>query len=239
MTADDVTGPRLLVVEHQATCPPGPLGAWLAEAGCTLDVVRPYDGDPLPGLDGHDGLLVMGGSMDAFDDDVPWLAPTRALVVDAAERGVPVLGVCLGHQLAALALGGTVGRNPRGQQVGLRDVGRTEAAATDPLLAEVTGPAVFWNQDVVLEPPPGAVELARAATGELQAARWADRVWGLQWHPEADAAILDDWARKDAERHLERGLDQAEVLAAVDAARDGLDRDGHRLAAAFAREAGA
>ncbi|MDO9457191.1 type 1 glutamine amidotransferase, partial [Nocardioides sp.] len=227
-----VPGPRLLVVEHQATCPPALLGVWLADNDCSLVVARPYLGEALPSslrAEGYDGLLVLGGSMDADDDDGhPWLAPTRALVVAAAEEDVATLGVCLGHQLAALALGGEVVRNPRGQQVGLRRIGW--ASGEDRLLDGVSGPGVFWNQDVVTRLPDGAAELARADTGELQAARFGARVWGVQWHPEADAALLADWARKDADRHLEQGLDQDRVLAEVEAVRPALAATGRALA---------
>ncbi len=97
--------------------------------------------------------------MGACDDAVaPWLAPTRALIADAVARGVPTLGVCLGHQLAAVALGGAVERNPSGRTVGLVPVRLTDAGASDPLLAGLGGlPAVHYNDDVVLEAPAGTV----------------------------------------------------------------------------------
>lgn len=231
---------RVLTVEHQATCPPALLGEWLVEAGCELDVRRPYTADGLSALggtaavDGYDALLVLGGTMDAFDADVPWLAPTRDLVVRAVEHDVPVLGVCLGHQLAALALGGEVARNPRGRTAGLQPLGHTDDGAADPLIGGVTGPAIFSNQDVVTRLPDGAVELARAATGELQAARFAPRVWGLQWHPEATGDIVAAWART----HPEAEAEAAALKADVDGARAVLDVDGRALVEAFVREAG-
>ena len=126
--------------------------------------------------------------MGANDDaDHAWLAPTKALVRLAAATGVPTLGICLGHQLSAVALGGRVDRNPRGQQIGVLDVGWTEAAAEDPLLGPLAGPvrAVQWNNDLVLDLPEGAVVLARTPHDEVQAVRYADTVWGVQWHPEA------------------------------------------------------
>ena len=106
---------RLLVVQHEPDAPVAWLGEWWAELGLDLDVVRGDLGQPvverwhdLPVA--PDGLVVLGGAMGACDDAVaPWLAPTRALIADAVARQVPTLGVCLGHQLAAVALGGTVG----------------------------------------------------------------------------------------------------------------------------------
>lgn len=101
-----VTAP-ILVVQHASDCPPAWFGTWLSDAGARLDVRHPYAGQPLPlDLTAHGGLLVLGGPMGAYDDDeFPWLAPTKALVRAGASHGIPVLGICLGHQLAAVALG--------------------------------------------------------------------------------------------------------------------------------------
>jgi len=214
----------VLVVEHESHCPPALFGTWLTEAGAVVDVCRPYAGDALPTAPEHDALVVLGGSMDAGDDRHPWLEPTRALIRTAADRGVPTLGICLGHQLCALAFGGTVGRSPLGQQVGLYDVGWTDAAADDPLLGRLARGArgVQWNDDLVLELPDDAVVLARTPRDELQAVRFAPTVWGVQWHPEVDVGVLRVWAEDDADRHLERGIDQEAVLAEIDGAAEEL-----------------
>ena len=85
---------RILVVEHQASCPPHLVGLWLEEAGCTLSACRPYAGDALPALTSYDAVLVMGGDMGAYDDDrAPWLSALKALVRDAVEASVPALGI--------------------------------------------------------------------------------------------------------------------------------------------------
>ncbi len=76
-------GPRVLVVEHEADCPPALFGGWLEDAGCTVTVSRPYVGDELPPLEEYDALLVLGGPMAATDPH-PWLAPLRDLIRDAA-----------------------------------------------------------------------------------------------------------------------------------------------------------
>jgi GMP synthase (glutamine-hydrolysing) len=232
-----VSAQPLLVVEHEAQCPPGWLGEWLVEAGVELDVRRPYAGLPLPeDLAAHAGMLVLGGEMGAHDDAThPWLTDVKRLVVEAATTGSPVLGVCLGHQLAAVALGGEVGVNPLGQQIGVLGVGWTPAAHDDPLLGGVAGrgrevPAVQWNDDVVTALPPGAVDLAHTERGELQAARFAETVWGVQWHPEAGEEIIGAWADADRDAAWERGIDVDGYLADVVAARAGL-RDTWRLLA--------
>jgi GMP synthase (glutamine-hydrolysing) len=235
--------PRLLTVEHQASCPPAQLGTWLAEAGCDLEVRRPYLGDALPepdGLTDYDGVVVLGGSMDAWDPSVPWLLPVRRLVLEAAELRLPTLGVCLGHQLCALAFGGDVGRSPHGQQVGLGWVRWTEDAVHDAVVAPgephpVPQPGIFWNDDVVLRDPPGSVALARTRDGDVQAMRFGPTTWGVQWHPEATPEILAEWATSDAERHAARGIDQQARLAEVVDAAPGLERFGREVAERFAR----
>ncbi|MBC9735272.1 type 1 glutamine amidotransferase [Nocardioides marmotae] len=226
-----MTGPRVLVVEHAADCPPALVGDWLAAAGCTLDVARPYAGDPLPdplpGRLTHDALLVLGGPMGAEDEDRhAWLAPTKELVRAAVAAGVPTLGICLGHQLVAGALGGTVAVNPRGQQLGLLEVGWTDAAADDPLVGGLTAGArrgVHWNNDVVTALPAGAVVLARTADGAVQAARFAPAAWGLQLHPEVTAEVLRPWAEDDRGSHEARGIDQERLLADIEVARPELE----------------
>lgn len=197
--------PRIIIVEHERDDPAHLMGDWLREAGAELVAYRPHAGQALPSsLGGGDALLVMGGAMGANDDDtVAWLAPTKDLIRQAVRDEVPFLGICLGHQLGAVALGGTVVRNPAGRQFGVLDIGWTGEASRDALLARVVnrpaelGPArgLQWNDDIVSVTPPGAVVLAQSATGEIQALRLAERAWGVQWHPEADEPLVDAWVR--------------------------------------------
>ena len=231
----------LLVVEHEAQCPPGWMGEWLQDEGERLDVRRPYAADPLPGdLREHSGMVVLGGEMGAYDDrDHPWLPDVRRLVLAARDDRTPVLGICLGHQLAAVALGGEVRPNPYGQQIGVLDVGWTEEALHDRVVGPLArragpSPAVQWNNDVVSRLPAGAVPLARTARGELQAARLADLVWGVQWHPEADEEIIRPWADLDRDDAVERGVDVDAYLEQVVDASDDLRDTWRVLARAFA-----
>jgi GMP synthase (glutamine-hydrolysing) len=244
--------PTILVVEHQATCPPGWVGEWLTDAGARLRVARPYAvsaagpsqspagspagsptgppagspaGSPelLPrDLRGYDGLVVLGGTMSSGDDQtVPWLEPTKALLRVAAATGVPTLGICLGHQLAAVALGGVVESNPHGKTTGLREVAWDPSTAPGDALVgglagtEPTSVAIQWNNDIVTHAPPGSIPLATNERGELLAARFAPTVWGVQVHPEAHAGIVSAWADKDRACAAAQGIDVDAALAEI------------------------
>ena len=229
---------RLLVVEPELEAPVHLFGRWLEEAGCVLEVCRPYAGEPVPTLDGYAGLLVMGGAMSANDDDVlDWIGPIKELVRDAVSEGVPTLGICLGHQLIGAALGGRVTPNPAGQQVGLIPVGWTDAAREDRLFGGLATPrrGVQWNYDLVVEPPPGAVVLAETPAGEVQVARFGPAAWGVQLHPEVDETVVGTWVTDTERVELSgRGLDADQLLTEIKEAREELDHAWAPLAAGFA-----
>jgi GMP synthase (glutamine-hydrolysing) len=233
-----VSAPTILVVEHEDKCPPALFGDWLAEAGCLVEVCRPYAGDTLPGLAAYDALLVLGGPMGADDDaEHHWLGPVKERVREAVVDELPTLGICLGHQLVAVALGGAVASNPRGQQLGLLEVGWTAEASVDELLGPLATPrrGVQWNDDIVTTLPSGATVLAATGDGEIQAVRFARTVWGVQLHPEVDGDVLRPWAESDRGSHEARGIDQDALLRDIDAARPELDEAWRPLAVAFAR----
>lgn len=239
--------PVVLVVQHQELCPPGWVGEWLAAEGLRLDVRHPYAGDRLPDdLGEHDGLVVLGGQMGANDDDAyPWLTPTKDLIQWGAAHAVPVLGICLGHQLAAAALGGEVVVNPAGARRGVLEMSWSDAGA-DPVVGSCGGSAVFWHHDVVTRLPEGTQVLARAQSGELAAARFAPSVWGLQCHPEARPDIVTGWAAKDRalavvddaadETTADEVADVDRALAAVTGARAQLADAWRPLATGFAEQ---
>lgn len=212
--------PLIAIIQHQAECPVARLGDWFADAGARLVTIRPDLGARLPALDGLDGLVVLGGVMGATDDaEAPWLPDVRQFIVAARDAGVPTLGVCLGHQLIAAALGGRVHRNPNGKQRGLTPIGYTDAAADDPLLSPApTGlRGVHSNNDVVADLPSGATVIALAPGGEPQAVRFAPSTWGVQWHPEVDSDVFALWCELEPPESEDVARDLiAEVAAASD-----------------------
>lgn len=133
--------PLVTIVEPDSLAPAGRLGAWLEGAGARVRTVRLWSGDPVPALGELGGaMLLMGGVMSAHaDSEHPWLPGVRALLRDAIDAGLPVLGVCLGAQVAAEALvGRTAVPSPEGSEEGVVELLLEDAAEEDPLL----GPAV-------------------------------------------------------------------------------------------------
>jgi GMP synthase (glutamine-hydrolysing) len=227
--------PHIAVVQHEDGCPLGLFDAWLRAAGARVTVSRPYAGEGLPDVRSADGLIVLGGSMSATDDArAPWLAPVRGLLGAAVDAGRPTLGICLGHQLLAVACGGEVARNPAGKQTGVLPVGLGPAAATDHLFGSFdTGSppeSVQWNDDIVVRLPPDATLLAATPEGVPQAMRVGDAAWGVQFHPEVDAAIVRAWA----EEHGPPTPAQAAALDDIAARSSVTEATGRALAAGFA-----
>lgn len=231
-----MTVPTVLVVEHEAAAPAAWLGEALERRGVVLAVCRPYAGDPVPDPDGFSGVVVLGGSMAAWEDSAaPWLPGVRELVRRASRAEVPVLGICLGHQLATLALGGEVAPNPAGTTVAVLPICWGPDAASDPLLS---GPqrapwAVHWNNDVAVQLPPGSRVLARSPDGAVQAARLGPKVWGVQFHPEAGPAVVERWAFENGAALAEAGFDLDGYLADVRRLAPEVEASCDRLAASF------
>lgn len=232
--------PRVLALQHQDTCPPGWFGDWLESAGVTVDALQLQHGSAVPeSLGGYAGLMVLGGRMGALDDDVaPWLPAARALIRTVVRRDQPFLGICLGHQLAAAALGGRVERNPLGRARGLTPLALAPEAATDPLLAVVPRDAVAvqWNNDVVVAMPPGSAVLATAPDGTVQAARFGALAWGVQFHPEASPAIFRSWTVENPELDTATlgDIDVPEAVERVTGRESRLRQDWAPLARRFA-----
>lgn len=137
------------------------------------------------------GILVTG-SASMVSSPTPWMETTAAWLREAVSSGVPVLGVCFGHQMLAYALGGKVGPNPNGPEAGSISVTFNQEARDDPLFGSLPDQAKFnaHHYETVLELPEGAIVLADNGTDQCQAVRYAPKVWGVQFHPEISAAIM-------------------------------------------------
>ena len=188
---------RILVFQHVDVEHPAIFRDFLAEDGIAWDAVELDRGEAIPSLAGYDQLWAMGGPMDVWEEDRhPWLvAEKRAIREAVLERGMPYLGVCLGHQLLGAALGGEVGKAPRAE-VGVLDVELTEAGRADPLFEGIADrfKALQWHGAEVRRAPPGATVLAHSPLCAVQAMRVGRRAYGMQYHCEIQPNTVGDWA---------------------------------------------
>ena len=143
------------------------------------------------------GLIFMGGPM-SVNDDLPYIRRELSLIADAAARGVPMLGVCLGSQLIAKALGAKVYPNAV-KEIGWAPVSWTTAASRDPLLAGLTAPEqIFHWHGETFDLPCGAELLGASESCRHQAFRAGVNIYGLQFHLEVTPGMIADWCTQDA-----------------------------------------
>jgi GMP synthase-like glutamine amidotransferase len=193
---------RVRYLQHADGEGPGAIEEWAVAHGHRLDGTHLYRGDPLPQPGDFDLLVVLGGGMNVSDEHrVPWLAAEKRFLRAAVQGDAPVLGICLGSQLLADALGAAVHANPE-PEIGWFPVART--TETSPAFAGFPRRAVVFHwHEQTWDLPPGAVRLASSAACAGQAFAYRDRVIGLQFHPEMTPAIAG--AMLDAEGELPTG----------------------------------
>jgi GMP synthase (glutamine-hydrolysing) len=168
------------------------------DATVVVDVER---GHELPSREGFAGVLVTGSAA-MVTDRHDWSERCAAWLRDAAHAGLPLVGICYGHQLIAHALGGEVGPNEVGREMGTVRIHLHPDAQDDPLFAGLPGSfaAQATHLQSVLRPPPGAIVLAHNDHDACHALRWGDAAWGVQFHPEFSAGHMRGYirARHDA-----------------------------------------
>jgi len=182
-----------------------------------IELVVVYEGETLPDPHEPAGVVVTGSSA-LVSAREPWSERAAAWLREVVATGTPLLGICYGHQLLAHALGGRVGRNPRGREIGTVALELHAAAREDPLLGGL--PAQLKVQathvESVLELPPGARLLASSATDPHQAFACGERAWGVQFHPEFDAEVVRTYLEVRREEIRGEGIDPESLERAVE-----------------------
>lgn len=201
---------NILVLQHLRVEHSGVFGDLWREAGHREHVIELDEGQPIPSLDGFDLLAVMGGPMDVWQEtEHPWLVAEKAAIrrwVVKMQR--PYLGICLGHQLLADALGGKVGLMA-GPEVGLATVALSAEGRRDPVLAGLADEieTLQWHGAEVARLPDGAIALAANAHCPVQALRAGRHAYGFQFHMEITERTVGDWRRiPEYARSLEQAL---------------------------------
>jgi GMP synthase-like glutamine amidotransferase len=194
---------KILVLQHAAMEHPGEFRRFLAEDGHRWVPVELDEGETPPPLDGFDALWVMGGPMDVWEDrEHPWLTGEKALIREAVEeRGMAFLGLCLGHQLLACALGGECGE-AKAPEIGVMPVQLTESGAESIFLdgAPDRFHCLQWHGAEVTRLPAGARVLATSPDCAVQAMSWGPRALSMQFHLEVEADTVANWAAIPAYR---------------------------------------
>jgi GMP synthase (glutamine-hydrolysing) len=225
---------RITVLRNDPEVPPGSLLRVAADHEIEVDVVALDAGDALSSLSRVDAVVVLGGEMGAYDTvQYPYLADEKAFLRSAVDRGIPVLGLCLGCQLLAEALGGSayLATVP---EVAFASI---EGIAPDPVVDILTTePSLMMHRDT-WDLPPGGVLLARSARYR-QAFRLGSAL-GIQPHPEVDADIVASWFAHESsvELALQAGADPTAVLAAVTSNMATVDAVADRFFGAWIAEA--
>lgn len=232
MTSRSAPSPRVLVVRNTAGSGPRRLLPWLAAEGLAYTEVSGAD---VPDTaDGFAAVVLLGGGF-MPDDDVrhPWLERERRLARYAVDEGVPLLGICLGAQLLAVARGGTAKSDHGTPECGSCAVYLCSEASGDELLRDLPDrfPVIQNHRDQIVELPSGAVHLARSADCPVQAFRVGERAWGVQFHPEAGAEHLRHW---DESALAGEGLDLERLRTRAHEAEPENARVARKLVANFA-----
>jgi GMP synthase-like glutamine amidotransferase len=227
---------RVLVIQNYRDTGLGAVALALSEREAGIDHRHPYLGEELPAdHGGHDALIVLGGDQNALaDEDFPYLPQLAELMAAFGDAGKAVLGICLGSQILARGYGATniLGRPP---EFGWHPVTLTEEGLRDPFLAAAGAsfPIFHWHSDSYTLPP-SAIHLASSGQTANQAFRIGRAAYGIQFHFEADVALVDRWTEAFRDQ-IETGHPQWLQAYAMHRQRNGAaaDRAGLALARAW------
>jgi GMP synthase-like glutamine amidotransferase len=187
--------------------PIGTLGPPLVSAGLELVHWRTAEEAPPRSLTNFVGVIALGGAANPDEDEsYPWLSEERELLASAAERRLPTVGLCLGAELLAQALGASVARLPQ-PEIGWVELAQDPAAQNDPLFARIPRQlGAFQWHNYAFALPPGATLIAGSEQA-TEAFSWAGCAWGLQFHLEASETIIGDWIAHYDDRLAGYGID--------------------------------
>lgn len=212
----------------------GCIGPWLAAHGHPAGATRLYAGErPPPNVSGFDALIAMGGPMNVDEHERhPWLVPEKALIRAALDAGKRVLGICLGAQLIARALGAEVARNPEAE-IGWFPVRLSEAGRAAPLLADLPNEftAFHWHGDTYALPAGAELLASSEACAQQAFTCGGGRVLGLQFHLEVGKADAQLWFANDAPTPA-RYVQTPEMILAQD---EGFDANNRFMRSILAR----
>lgn len=215
---------KVLVIQHDPDVTLASFQNWILDYDPNFEIETVYAREDEIPVNTDLPVIILGGENNAYDDEkCPWLTKEKELVRNLVQKDVPILGICLGHQLGCVALGGKVEvSHPRGKEVGVEKLYLSALADEDPIMGEYKktmseGEEIFvpeWHSDVVTCVPPNAKILA-SSDRYIQSVRCGSFL-GVQFHPEANLKVFTNWGKK-------RG-DKGEILAAYNEKREDIEK---------------
>ncbi len=199
----------ILIFEHCNTSGAERLATTLRDYGQRLRIVQLQDGDDVPAdLDNVDGIISCGGPQSAYDDSHEWLEPEMQLMREANGIGMPIVGLCLGSQILARALGGKVEKMAGGIEFGWHEVSLTPTGREDAIHTGLpwTSMQFHHHRDQVSQLPAGARLLSSSTKCKNQAWALGLRTFGCQYHPEVTIDGIETWMREEPEALQEAGI---------------------------------
>jgi len=198
----------------------GEFDAWIIKGidvpAIQFQTVSVFQGESLPPLDSISGVVITG-SPAMVSEKLPWIETSQHYLISALKAGVPMLGICFGHQLMAQAFGGKVDWNPAGWEIGITSISLSNEAAEDPLFN--TMPVNFkvhaTHMQSVIDLPPVATVLAGNPLDNHHAVCFGDNAWGVQFHPEFEEEIMTGYIRDFFEEISAEGQDPELLLEQI------------------------
>ena len=224
-----MTGPKpALVLQHHPVEEAGLIAGVLSSRGIPIETARIFDEMPVPrDPEKYSAVIAMGGPMSAYDGGKhPFIADELAFLEKAMKKEIPVLGICLGSQLMAAALGARVYPGPV-KEIGFLPVTLTaegKADAVTSVLGDTFEP-LLWHGDI-FDLPRGAVRLASSGTAENQAFRFGKSAYGLLFHMEAGRRQVRDMARVFAKELADEKIDAGLLAREADSRLEKLQETG-------------
>jgi len=185
-----------------------------SDAGIT--VVNAMQGEALPPVDSLSGVIITGSPAMVTDKD-DWMRVLADWIVQVVKRNIPLLGICLGHQLLAEAMDGRVDYHPSGREIGTVSIRLTAEGNQDRLLGALSDTflAHTTHAQTVSKLPVNALRLAENAFEINHAFRLGENAWGVQFHPEFSADVMRAYVSEQSDALLKQGHDVAALIAAI------------------------